>query len=125
MPTIIRKSESHLLETRRETHISTTWHVRSNVWRPATDVYETETGVVVRVEIAGLREEDIEVVIQGELLLISGNRSDLPERRAYHQMEIPFGRFTVSVVMPASIVIEGAFTDYQDGFLTIHFPKDK
>jgi HSP20 family protein len=125
MPTIIRKPPSFLLETRRETYHSVTWHVRSNVWRPPTDVYETEKSVVVKVEIAGLRDEDIEVVIQENLLLVSGVRSDSSERRAYHQMEIPFGKFSIGIELPASVLIENANAEYKDGFLTINLPKGK
>jgi len=125
MPTIIRKSQSLLVETRRETYNNVAWHVRSNVWRPPTDVYETESGVVVKVEIAGIRDEDLEAVVQGDLLLISGTRTDSSERRAYHQMEIPFGKFSVGVELPASVNTEGANAEYKDGFLTIYLPKEK
>jgi len=95
------------------------------VWRPPTDVYETETNVVVKVEIAGIRDEDIEVIVQDDLLQVTGARSDSSERRAYHQMEIPFGKFSVSIKLPASVLTDGASAEYEDGFLTINFPKEK
>lgn len=125
MPTIIRKSQPILIETRREIYNSVTWHVRSNVWRPPTDVYETEENVVVKMEIAGMRDEDLEVVVQGNLLLISGSRSDSPERKAYHQMEIPFGKFSVGVDLPVRVNTDNATAEYKDGFLIIQFSKEK
>jgi HSP20 family protein len=125
MPTIIRKSQPILLETRREIYNSVTWHVRSNVWRPPTDVYETEKNVVVKMEIAGMRDEDLEVVVQGNLLLISGSRSDSTERKAYHQMEIPFGKFSVGVDLPVRVNTDNATAEYKDGFLIIQFSKEK
>ena len=125
MPTIIRKSQPLLVETRREAYNNVTWHVRSNVWRPPTDVYEIESGVMVKVEIAGVRDEDLEVAVQGNLLLISGTRANSSERRAYHQMEIPFGKFSVGIELPASVNTEGASAEYKDGFLTISLPKEK
>ena len=125
MPTIIRKSQPILLETRREIYNSVTWHVRSNVWRPPTDVYETEENVVVKMEIAGMRDEDLEVVVQGNLLLISGSRSDSTERKAYHQMEIPFGKFSVGVDLPVRVNTDNATAEYKDGFLIIQFSKEK
>jgi HSP20 family protein len=82
-------------------------------------------GVVVKVEIAGISEEDLEVVVQGNQLLISGTRSDSSERRAYHQMEIPFGKFTVGIELPVSVITEGASAEYKHGFLTINLPKEK
>jgi len=125
MPTIIRKSQPVLIETRREIYNSVTWHVRSNVWRPPTDVYETEESIIVKMEIAGMRDEDLEAVVQGNLLLISGSRSDTTERKAYHQMEIPFGKFSVGVELPVQVDTENATAEYKDGFLTIQLPKEK
>ena len=125
MPTIIRKSQPVLIETRREIYNSVTWHVRSNVWRPPTDVYETEQSVVVKMEIAGMRDDDLEVAVQDNLLLISGSRSDTLERKAYHQMEIPFGKFSVGVDLHVPVNTENATAEYKDGFLTIQLPKEK
>ena len=79
MPTIVRKSSTTLLETRREILHAVSWQVRSNVWSPPTDRYETEEAYVVRVEIAGMREEDFEVSLENNTLLISGSRPDLTE----------------------------------------------
>ena len=124
MPTIIRKSQSLLIETEHKPRNSATWHMRSNVWHPPTDVYETETSVVVKVEAAGMRDDDLEVIVQDDLLLIKGARSDSSERRAYHQMEIPFGKFSISIKLPANVRTEGADAEYKDGFLTISLPKE-
>jgi len=123
MPTIIRKSHSTLMETRREVHAAVSWHVRSNVWKPLTDVYETEASIVVKMEIAGLRDEDLEVAVQENILMVSGTRSDLSERRAYHQMEIPFGKFEIIVALPHPVNMENAGAEYKDGFLTVILPK--
>lgn len=125
MPTIIRKSRPVLIEAHRESYTSITWHVRPNIWRPPTDVYETEENVVVKMEIAGMRDEDLEVVMQDNLLLISGNRSDSQERKAYHQMEIPFGKFSTGIELPARVDTDAATAEYKDGFLTILLPKEK
>jgi HSP20 family protein len=123
MPTIVRKSSTTLLETRREILHAVSWQVRSNVWSPPTDVYETEEAYVVRVEIAGMREEDFEILLENNTLLISGSRPDLTERRAYQQMEIRFGKFSTALNLPAAVNIEQARAEYKDGFLTIVLPK--
>ena len=123
MPTIIRRSTSTLMETRREVLQAIYWQVRSNVWSPPTDVYEIEDGYVVKVEIAGMREDNFEVAIENNILMISGNRPDFPERHAYHQMEIQFGKFEISVGLPAPVDMENARAQYEDGFLTINLPK--
>jgi HSP20 family protein len=125
MPTIVRKSVSAITETRREILHSVSWHVRSNVWSPPTDVYETEEKYVIKVEIAGMRDDDFEVAFENQILMIAGYRSDLNERRAYHQMEIRFGRFEIAVEVPIIVDMEKATAEYRDGFLTIVLPKRK
>ena len=123
MPTIVRKSFPNIVETRREIFHTIGWQVRSSVWTPPTDLYETEDGFVVKVEIAGMREEDFEMAIENNVLMISGNRSDLNERRAYYQMEIRTGKFEIAIEMPALINVEKAIAEYKDGFLMINLPK--
>ena len=123
MPTIVRKSNTTLLETRREILHAVSWQVRSSVWSPPTDVYETEDAYVVRVEIAGMREEDFEVLLANNTLLVSGSRPDHTERRAYQQMEIRFGKFSTAINLPGAVDIEQARAEYKDGFLTIVLPK--
>ena len=130
MPTVIRKSEPSIpiADRRRDLVHAITWQVqvRSSAWRPPTDVYETETEIVVRVEVAGMRESDFEATLEDGFLVISGSRPDVPERRAYHQMEIRFGRFSVTVALPQGPVdVEHSHAEYLDGFLTVVLPKSK
>ena len=122
MPTIVRKSFSTVTETRREILHAVSWRVRST-WSPPTDVYETEENCVIKLEIAGMRDEDFEVAYENNILMISGNRPDLNERRAYHQMEIRFGKFEIAMEIPVAVNIEKATAGYQDGFLVIVLPK--
>ena len=124
MPTIIRRSFPTVVETRREVLLAaTSWQVHSSIWTPPTDVYETEENLVIKVEIAGMREDDFEVMVEERNILIRGNRPDLNERRAYHQMEIRFGKFEIAIGLPAHIDLEKAVAEYKEGFLIILFPK--
>lgn len=123
MPTIIRKPASNIIETRKDVFMAASWQVHSSVWTPPTDVYETETNLIVKVEVAGMREEDFEVAVEEQVLLIRGNRLDQNERRAYHQMEIRFGKFEIAIGLPSGIDLEEASAEYRDGFLTVIFPK--
>ena len=99
--------------------------VRTHIWRPPTDVFETEEAVIVRVEIAGMREDDFSISLSGDQLSVRGNRPDVHERRAYHQMEIFFGEFNTEVNLPAPILADQVVAEYQAGFLRLMFPKDK
>jgi len=130
MPTSIRKARSspgNPVETRREVLHAVGWQVqvRAGIWSPPTDVYETENDYVVRVEIAGMHEEDFEITVEDNFLMVSGNRPDVSERRAYQQMEIRFGKFETAVGLPGPIDLEASRADYTEGFLTINLPKAK
>ena len=122
MPTIVRKSVSAVTETRREIR-AVSWSVRSTTWSPPTDLYETEENCVIKVEVAGMRDEDFEVAFENNILMIRGHRPDRTEKPAYHQMEIRFGRFEIAVEIPVMVDIEKAIAEYKDGFLVIILPK--
>lgn len=127
MPTVIRrvKKSSSETETRREIVHTVGWQVqvRAGVWSPPTDVYETEEAYVIRVEIAGMKEDDFEIAVESNYVSIRGNRPDIPERRAYQQMEIRFGKFETVVGLPEAIDLDGSTAQYKLGFLTVHLPK--
>ena len=100
------------------------WHMTRNpAWRPPTDVYETEDAFVVRVEVAGMREDDISIHLDGRLLVVRGVRMDTTERRAYHQMEIPFGEFILEIELAAAVSTNDIEAGYRDGFLRVYLPK--
>jgi HSP20 family protein len=125
MPTVIRKSVATLLESRREILHAVSWQVRSNGWSPPTDEYETEGAYVVRMEIAGMREDDFEVSLENTTLFISGLRADnAQERRAYQQMEIQFGKFSTAINLPGPVNIDKTHAEYKNGFLVIILPKE-
>jgi HSP20 family protein len=126
MTTVIRRSETvTVTDRRREIFHSVGWQVSSGVWSPPTDAYETEEDYLVRVEVAGMREADFEVTFEDRILLVRGLRPDVAERRAYHQMEIRFGKFSTAVIIPGPVDLERSEAAYQDGFLTVRLPKVK
>jgi HSP20 family protein len=100
------------------------WRIisRPHAWRPPTDVYETEDAITIRVEVAGMRESDFTIALAERTLTIRGVRQDTPERRAYHQMEIPFGEFSTEIELPYMIIPDKVEATYRDGFLRIILP---
>jgi HSP20 family protein len=98
---------------------------RSHNWRPPTDVLEDEDAIIVRVEIAGMRDSDFTITLESPTLIIRGTRPVLAQCRAYHQMEIPFGDFSTEVEMPVPIDTGRIEATYLDGFLRIWLPKIK
>lgn len=123
MPAIIRRNIPVILESHREILHAIRWQVRSNIWSPPTDVYETDENFVIRVEIAGMRDEDFAVSMENHTLFISGVRADFGGRRAYHQMEIFSGRFEIEVEITVPVDVDSSAAEYKDGFLTISLPK--
>jgi HSP20 family protein len=99
--------------------------MRSHVWRPPTDVYETDETIMVRVEIAGMEEAEISIELHEQLLVIHGVRQDVAERRAYHQMEILFGEFMTEIELPGPVVAEEVVAEYKGGFLKVTLPQDR
>ncbi len=99
--------------------------IKSHIWRPATDVYEMDDAIIVRIEIAGMRETDFSIVLNDRSLVVRGVRPDIPERRAYHQMEIRFGEFISEVELPYLVDAEKIEAIYQAGFLRIVLPRAK
>jgi HSP20 family protein len=99
--------------------------LRGDRWQPAMDVFETETSVVVRVEIAGVRGEDLRVHVDGELLRVSGVRQVAaePKVRRLHQMEVDFGPFEREVRIAIPFDRDMVNANLEDGFLTITLPK--
>ena len=93
------------------------------VWRPPTDVYETDNHVIVKVEIAGMREQDFTISLNAQVLLISGTRDDPAEKLAYQQMEIPYGQFETEVCIRWTVDDAAINATYQDGFLSVLLPK--
>ena len=129
MPKIIRKvsKKSEIQADRYSVKQAVGWQlqVSSKLWSPPTDMYETDAAYVVRMEIAGMREEDFTVSIEGNFLVISGSRPDIQEHGAYHQLEIRCGRFSSAVSLPSPIDLENASAVYEDGFFMVTLPKLK
>jgi len=96
-------------------------------YEPPTDLYETETEVVLRMEIAGLCTDaaHLKVDIQDRMLVIMGVRDDpaAGQRRRYDQIEIQTGPFFRALALPCEVDESQAVAAYQDGFLVVRLPK--
>ncbi|MEQ1642543.1 MAG: Hsp20/alpha crystallin family protein [Pyrinomonadaceae bacterium] len=95
------------------------------LWYPAADVYQTPDGWVVKVELAGVSPEDIELDIQGNVLYIAGCRKDrsCAAGVSYQQMEITYSNFEKTLRFPSTI--EGAVVEheFENGLLIVTLRK--
>jgi len=70
-----------------------------------------------------MRENDFAIELNGRILSIKGSRQDVAERRAFHQMEIRFGEFSIELELPFHIENDQIQATYSNGFLRIILPK--
>jgi len=94
-------------------------------WTPALDVYEDKDHVYVRVEVPGMKKEDIDLSLHDGSLSISGERKgeDTFKNAEVYRNERFFGRFQRTVTLPTSVQADKVKAQYQDGILTVTFPK--
>ena len=95
----------------------------AHTWRPPTDVFETDDAVIVRIEVAGMRDSGFNVTLSDQLLVVTGYREDPSPKVAYHQMEVRYGEFRVEVFMHWAIGEAGIQAVYDNGFLQVVLPK--
>jgi len=97
------------------------------LWNPAADVYRSNDGWVVKVDLAGVCTDELEIDIDDSMLRIRGCRRDTHYREGfvYHQMEITYSRFEKFIQFPAPIEGASIRHDYQDGFLIINVRREQ
>jgi HSP20 family protein len=93
-------------------------------WTPNTDVYATEAGLVVKVELAGMKSGSLEIVVEGNRLRISGVRPDCcrSPQCSFLVMEITYGPFETILDLPPDYDLNQAKAVYMNGFLRIDVP---
>ena len=107
----------------RVTSLSRQWTARPHLWRPPTDLYEREKDYLVRVEIAGMQDAELNIAIEDRQLAIYGDRQHPVEQAAYYQLEVRFGEFLTALELPGPVDVDHIHADYKDGFLLVTLPK--
>src|SRR5436305_11557077 len=93
-------------------------------WVPNTDIYTTDNGIVIKVELAGMRSDYLEITVEGNRLRISGNRPDgcRAAKANFLVMEINYGPFESVLEVPPGYDLGQAKAAYLNGFLRIDVP---
>src|SRR5437867_4228565 len=98
-----------------------------SAWTPNTDIYETPESLVVKMEIAGIDKDDLEITINDRLLLVRGYRKDPCRQKqrpcSFRQMEIDYGYFERRIAFPRSVDGSRVRAQFNNGFLHIELPK--
>jgi HSP20 family protein len=95
-------------------------------WRPAMDIHETSDAVLVKIELAGMDDESIEITIYPNAIVVAGQRrddGDFDEETYYHEAQIRYGPFRADAYLSTPIQAEMASAVYQNGFLRITLPR--
>ncbi|MBN1868112.1 Hsp20/alpha crystallin family protein [Candidatus Sumerlaeota bacterium] len=95
------------------------------VWNPPADVYETPDHVVIKMEIAGVSREKMEITVENNFLVIRGCRREDPclPKESFHLMEIRYGRFERVFGMPVKLQPDKIEAQYNNGFLVVTIAK--
>jgi HSP20 family protein len=94
-------------------------------WLPEVDVLEKEGQVVIRADLPGVKKEDVQVAIEGDLLTIRGSRHEEKEvkEKDYYRSERSMGEFQRTIALPDGTSAEAIKASYQDGVLEVTIPR--
>ena len=94
-------------------------------WMPAMDLHEGDDAFVLRADLPGMREEDVSIEFEDNVLTVSGERRAEEEERkeGYHRVERAFGAFSRTLTLPKGIDPESISAGFDNGVLEVHIPK--
>jgi HSP20 family protein len=108
----------------RNSAVSGRGSATSGHWVPNTDVYSTDEGLVIKVELAGMKSDSLEITVEGNRLRIAGTRPDncRAPKCNFLVMEISYGPFESILELPPAYDLTRAKAAYLNGFLRIDVP---
>ena len=98
---------------------------RQESWLPAVDVFDTKDAVVLKAELAGMKPDEIEIVVDDNVLTIKGERKfeEKVDDERYYRVERRFGSFQRSLALPQGVKADDIQAHYEDGILEVRVPK--
>jgi HSP20 family protein len=99
---------------------------QSTTWRPLADILESPEMIRVKIELAGMKEEEIDVTLYEDALIVSGERRDSHEYQeglSYQEAQIRYGPFRVEVFILTPMVHDAVTAHYENGMLSVDLPK--
>ncbi len=97
----------------------------SSSWIPPVDIYEDENNIVVKADLPGMDQKDIEVKVENNSLVIKGEKKfeDEEKKNNYHRIERFYGTFQRVFTLPDTVDVEKIKATYKNGVLEITIPK--
>ena len=129
IPTLFREPRRGMLEE-MENLMGQLWDGGEDGWTfgrhvPSIDVAETDSTIEAKVDLPGVKPDEIDISLNNNVLTISGERKEETEEKGktFHHVERRIGRFSRSVTLPATVEEDEVAAEYSDGVLTITLPK--
>ena len=99
----------------------------ARTWAPAVDIFEDREEIVVRADLPGLRQEDIDIELTGDTLTLKGERKfqDTQRKDNYVRVERAYGHFQRSFTIGVPVRNDAVKASYRDGILEVHLPKSE
>ena len=121
---------AHGLREEMEELMSRFWGAEDDGWTfgrltPSVDITENEGAVEARVDLPGVKADEIDIQLSGNLLTISGERKEEKEEKdkTYHRIERRTGSFSRCVSLPCAVQEDEVAAEYHDGVLVVTLPK--
>ncbi len=94
-------------------------------WIPAMDLVETDEHFILRADLPGVREEDVKIEFEDNVLTVSGDRRTEHEekREGFYRVERAMGSFSRSLTLPEGIDVDAVKATFDKGVLEIQIPK--
>lgn len=92
---------------------------------PAIDMYQTDDEIVVKASLPGVKADEVQINITGEILTLKGETRQVEEKKdkAWHMREQRWGAFERAIALPTEVVADKAKAEFENGILTITLPK--
>jgi len=111
-----------------DSFLNNRWFGESDVlWRPMADIIEKEQSYEIKVDVPGMKKDDINISIKDSILTLSGEKTEEheEENRNFFRKERAYGKFERSFRVPQDIDPDSIKAKYEDGVLTVEVPKSE
>ena len=99
---------------------------REAIWQPSADVYRTRDGWLIKLDLAGVRPEDVHLSVSGRHLIVEGIRRDwtVSEDCRCYQMEISYSRFERQITLPVNLDNAEVHAEHHHGMLVVRIHQE-
>ncbi|HYK18473.1 MAG TPA: Hsp20/alpha crystallin family protein [Bryobacteraceae bacterium] len=97
----------------------------SRPWAPAVDIFETDNELVLKADVPGVEQKDIDIQLENGTLTVKGERKFANEEKGkgFHRLERSYGTFVRYFTVPETVDPENVRADFHNGVLTVTLPK--